>query len=485
MAKILVTGATGFIGKRLISVLLKAGHEVYALVRVKGTQVFPDDTPHLTYIWGDLSESDTLQTLPQDIEVAYYLMHSMSEVMGDFVELEKKVAQNFVISLSKTKIKQIVYLGGIIPQQKLSRHLQSRLAVENILKESGIPTTILRSSIIMGEGGASFEIIRDLVEKLPFMIAPKWIHSLCQPIAIKDILFYLKGVILRKECLNKTFDLGGPDILSFKQMLLQFAKVRGLKRYIISVPLLTPRLSSYWLAFVTSVRFSLAYYLVESMKADTYCKDQRIHQILPHSCLSYVESIKLAFLNISQNEVTSTWMDSWEIHGQNPDIQKYIEVPKKGVLSNYQTVHIKAPVEPILRKVWSSGCNSGWYAFTWACKLRGFVDKLAGGLGLSRGRRHPLDIQAGDSIDFWRVLKADLKEKHLILYAEMKLPGEAWLEFKIDDTDPAKLMQTATFRPKGLLGRIYWYLLVPFHYFIFGRMARSLVEIETVPQERQ
>ncbi|PJD97098.1 MAG: epimerase [Parachlamydia sp.] len=483
--KILVTGATGFIGKRLIANLLQDGHEVYALVRIKGTQVFPYETPHLIYVWGDLSNPEALQELPNDIEVAYYLMHSMSEIMGDFVELEKKVAQNFVTSLKKTAVKQIIYLGGIIPKQELSRHLESRLTVENILKESGIPTTILRASIIVGAGGASFEIIRDLVEKLPFMIAPKWIHSLCQPIAIKDILFYLTGVILREGCLNRTFDLGGPDILSFKQMLLEFAKVRGLKRYIISIPLLTPRLSSYWLAFITSVRFSLAYYLVESMKADTYCRDQRIHQVLPHCCLSYVESIKLAFLNISQNEVTSTWMDSWEIHGQNPDIQKYVEVPKHGVLSNCQTLAIDGPIEPVLKKVWSIGGNSGWYAFNWAWKLRGLADKLVGGVGLNRGRRHPSDIQAGDSIDFWRVLKADLKEKHLILFAEMKLPGEAWLEFKIDDTDPAKLIQTATFRPKGLIGRLYWYMLVPFHYFIFGRMARSLVEVDTITEEKQ
>lgn len=485
MVKILVTGATGFIGKRLIANLLQDEHEVYALVRIKGTQVFPYETPHLIYVWGDLSNPEALQELPGDIEVAYYLMHSMSEIMGDFAELEKKVAQNFVTSLKKTAVKQIIYLGGIIPQQELSRHLQSRLTVENILKESGIPTTILRASIIVGAGGASFEIIRDLVEKLPFMIAPKWIHSLCQPIAIKDILFYLKGVILREGCLNRTFDVGGPDILSFKQMLLEFAKVRGLKRYIISIPLLTPRLSSYWLAFITSVRFSLAYYLVESMKADTYCRDQRIHQVLPHCCLSYVESIKLAFLNISQNEVTSTWMDSWEIHGQNPDIQKYVEVPKYGVLSNCQTLAIDGPIEPVLKKVWAIGGDSGWYAFNWAWKLRGLADKLVGGVGLNRGRRHPSDIHAGDSIDFWRVLKADLKEKHLILFAEMKLPGEAWLEFKIDDTDPAKLIQTATFRPKGLIGRLYWYMLAPFHYFIFGRMARSLVEVDTITEEKQ
>ena len=476
MAKILVTGATGYIGKRLIGTLLQDGHEVYALVRVKGTTITSNSNPNLHMIWGDLRNLVTLQEIPEDIDVAYYLVHSMGEISGQLIEIERKVAENFVQILKKTRTKQIIYLGGIVEKTHLSPHLESRLLVEGILKSSEIPTTILRASIIVGSGSASFEIIRDLVEKLPFMVAPRWISSLCQPIAVRDVLFYLKSVINNPQCSNQTFDIGGPNILSFKEMLLEFARLRGLKRYILTVPVLTPRLSSYWLVFVTPVRFSLASYLVESMKTNTICKDQRIKEILSHECITYEKAIQLAFTKISQNEVTSTWMDAWASDHITPDIQKYVEVPSHGVLKDVQTVAINGPLQPVMDRIWSIGGTQGWYSMNWAWQFRGMVDKLFGGVGLNRGRRHPTQLEPGDTIDFWRVLKSDTKTKNLILYAEMKLPGEAWLEFKIDENPHgAQLKQTATFRPKGLFGRLYWYLMFPFHLFIFRNMAKSIV----------
>lgn len=476
MAKVLVTGATGFVGKRLIAFLLDKGHEVYALCRIRGAKVFPEDRPNLHYLWGDLRNLEKSSPIPIEIEAAYYLVHSMTEIMNDLTRVELEVAKNFIALLKPTQVKQIIYLGGIInDKKKLSPHLKSRLLVEEILKSSGIPTTILRASIIIGAGSASFEIIRDLTEKLPFMIAPKWISTSCQPIAIADVIFYLSEVLLRQDCLNKIFDIGGPDVYTFKQLLMEYAKFRNLKRWIIEVPILTPRLSSYWLVLISSVRFSLCFYLVESMKISSVCHLNEMEKLIPHRCLSFHEALKIVFQKISQNEVLSTWMDAWDIKDLDPSIQKFIEVPKEGCLRNQQVVVLQAAKEECINRIWKIGGNTGWYALDWAWKLRGMIDKCIGGVGLNRGRRHPSEIQVGDAIDFWRVLRADKEKADLILFAGMKVPGEAWLEFKIENINGQEcLIQTATFRPKGILGRLYWYSMAPFHFMIFKKMARMI-----------
>jgi uncharacterized protein YbjT (DUF2867 family) len=296
MAKVFITGANGFVGKRLILYLLNQGHEIHALCRIKGAKVFAEDKPNLHHIWGDLRNPETLKSIPHDIEAAYYLVHSMSEIVGNLVDTEIEVVEQFIKGVQNTQIKQIIYLGGIInDENKLSPHLKSRLLVEQALKQSGIPTTVLRASIIIGAGSASFEIIRDLCEKLPLMIAPKWVNSLCQPIAIGDVLFYLSSVLLNAKCLGKTFDIGGPEVFSFKELMLGYAKFRNLKRWIINVPVLTPRLSSYWLVFITSVRYSLCYYLVESMKNSSIVQLNEIQKIIPHSCMTYTEALDLTF----------------------------------------------------------------------------------------------------------------------------------------------------------------------------------------------
>lgn len=472
--KILVTGARGFVGKRLIHSLLEEGHEVYALLRIEGTKVFKEDKPNLYSIWGDLQNPKTIESIPHDIEAAYYLVHSMSEIVSDLASKEVEIAQNFIQGLKQTKVKQIIYLGGIISDDSaLSPHLKSRLLVENVLKESKIPVTILRASIIIGSGSASFEIIRDLTEKLPFMLAPKWIHTKCQPIAIEDVLFYLVAVLDNSKCFNKTFDIGGPQVLSFEDLLLEYAAFRNLKRYIVSVPVLTPRLSSLWLVFITSVRFSICYYLVESMKTDSICR-MSIHNTIAHNCLTYHQALEIAFQNISKKQVLSTWMDSWDIHGTSPSIMQFIEVPNEGCLKDEQKVVVTSR-EKSLEKIWSLGGSRGYYTLPWAWKLRGLIDKLFGGVGLNRGRRHPTELEVGDSIDFWRVLCADKEKGDLILFAGMKLPGEAWLEFHLQETEGKTfLIQTATFRPKGLWGRLYWYALLPFHYIIFRKMAQTI-----------
>jgi uncharacterized protein YbjT (DUF2867 family) len=477
MAKILVSGATGFVGKRLIIQLLEQGHEIYALCRIHGTQAFPQEKKNLHYIFGDLRNPETLANLPKDIDAAYYLVHSMTEIVSDLTQVELEVANNFIKVLKNTSVKQIIYLGGIINDvHALSPHLKSRLMVEEILKSSSIPTTILRASIIIGAGSASFEIIRDLTEKIPFMIAPKWISTQCQPIAIRDAIFYLSAVLLRKDCLGKTFDIGGPDVYTFKQLLQSYAKFRHLKRIILEVPVLTPRLSSYWLVLITSVRFSLCYYLVESMKISSVCKLNEIQTLIPHQCLTFEEALKIIFEKIAHNDVMSTWMDSWEIDDVDPDIQKFVQVPEEGCLTNEQKVPISGSEKEVIERIWRLGGDTGWYGLGWAWKIRGMIDKLFGGVGLNRGRRHPSELQVGDAIDFWRVLKADKEKGDLILFAGMKLPGEAWLEFHIEQQENGKftLVQRATFRPKGIFGRLYWYCLTPFHYFIFRKMAKEI-----------
>lgn len=476
MKKILVTGANGFVGKRLVVHLLNQGHEIYALCRIKGAKIFAEDKLNLHYIWGDLRNLDTLEKIPKNIDAAYYLVHSMSHIVGNLIDIEMQIAEQFLKALEDSNVKQIIYLGGIINDEKrLSPHLKSRLLVEEVLNKSGIPYTVLRASIIIGSGSASFEIIRDLCEKLPIMLTPKWINSLCQPIAIGDVLFYLSAVLLNEQCLNKTFDIGGPEVLSFKNMMLKYSKFRNLKRWIINVPFITPRLCSYWLVFITSVRYSLCAYLVESMKTNTVVQKDEIKKIIPHTCLKYTEALALAFQKISQNEVVSSWMDSWEIHGTNPNIENYVQVPMEGCLKDERKVEIKDSKAAAIERIWRIGGSNGYYALNWAWQLRGLIDQIIGGVGLNRGRRHPFEIQVGDSIDFWRVVFADKDKGYLLLYAGMKLPGEAWLQFNVNkQNDKSFIIQTATFRPKGILGRLYWYILLPFHAFIFKKMANAI-----------
>ncbi len=476
MARILVTGSTGFIGKRLVHLLLEKKHEVFALVRVKGTAFEIEDSSNLKLIYGDIRFPEEMEILPEGLDAAYYLVHSMGSFVKDLVETEVEIAKKFVAVMEKSSVKQIIFLGGIIENEdRLSPHFASRLAVEKVLRSSSIPCTVLRASLIIGSGSASFEIIRDLCEKLPVMIAPKWVKSFCQPIAIRDVLFYLEKVLLLEKAYNKVFDIGGPDQMTFKEVLLRYARYRQLKRFILDVPVLTPKLSSYWLLLVTSVRYSLCAYLVESMKHSSRKLNLSIDDILPHPCLTYEQALGLAFQKISQNEVVSTWMDAWDVKKVNKNLQNYIEVPEEGCFKEKRDVEIKIPIEELQNRIWSLGGDNGWYSLNWSWRLRGLVDKLLGGIGMNRGRRHPTKLLIGDTIDFWRVILADPKRTHLILYAEMKLPGEAWLEFEIKE-ETMTLSQIVTFRPQGFWGRIYWYILLPIHLIIFKNMARSLAQ---------
>jgi uncharacterized protein YbjT (DUF2867 family) len=414
------------------------------------------------------------------VDAAYYLIHSMSSGIDDFERLEAESASNFVNLINKTTAKQIIYLGGITNETKLSRHLASRKNVEDVLKRGKVPVTILKAGIIVGSGSASFEIIRDLVEKLPIMIAPKWLKTKHQPIAIRNVIESLTGVLLNEKTFNRSFDIGGPDVLSYKEMLQRFAEVRGLKRVILSVPVMTPRLSSYWLYFVTATSYKLAVNLVNSMKVEIVARDNDLVKMLDLNLISYKDAIKLAFQKIEQNMVVSSWKDSLVSSSRENSLQSHINIPVNWCFVDKREKEITTNTEHVLNNVWSIGGERGWYYANWLWGVRGFIDKIFGGVGLRRGRTNSFAIDTGDTLDFWRVLAADKKNKRLLLYAEMKLPGEAWLEFTIiEKNGKSFLQQTATFRPKGLLGRLYWYSVLPFHYFVFDGMGRNIVKYDS------
>lgn len=470
--KILLTGATGYIAKLLLPNLLQKGHSVVCCVRDKkrfDTKKYNPD--QISVIEVDFSKMDTLQSIPDDIDIAYYLIHSMSSQTGDFQDLEMVCANNFKERIQRTKTKQVIYLSGIVNEVELSKHLASRKNVEDILSQSTFALTTLRAGIIVGSGSASFEIIRDLVEKLPIMITPRWLKTKCQPIAIRNVVEFLSGVIGYTEGYNKSYDIGGTDILSYKEMLLRFAKIRGLKRRIFIIPVMTPKISSYWLYFVTATSYTLAKNLVNSMKVEVICKPNNLATALNISLIDYDTSIKMAFDRFEQNQVISSWKDAQTTDLLLQGISKFIEVPTNGCYKDIRRIKIKNP-EKTLNKIWSIGGKTGWYYGNWLWNVRGIMDQLIGGVGMRRGRKNDTDIFPGETLDFWRVLLADKHEKRLLLYAEMKLPGEAWLEFRIDEN--GILTQTATFRPLGLMGRLYWYSVYPLHGFVFKGMIRNI-----------
>lgn len=473
--KILLTGANGYIGKRLLPVLLKNGHEVICCVRDKSRFKHSEEEKNITIWEHDFLNPVNTEDAPLDIDAAYYLIHSMSSSIGDFSKLEARGAENFKNYIDQTKASQIIYLSGITNQEKLSKHLQSRKEVETILNSSTKPLTTLKAGIIIGSGSASFEIIRDLVEKLPVMVAPKWLKTPSQPIAIKNVIEYLSEVLLLPETYNKSFDIGGPELLTYREMLLKFAKVRGLKRYIFTLPIMTPRLSSYWLYFVTSTSYKLAVNLVNSLKVDIIADDKPIRAIVNIELIPYELAVKMAFERLENHYVLSSWKDALVSSNDRNTLSAYLEVPSYGCFKDIQKLNITKDRNKILDNIWSIGGNRGWYYANFLWKLRGILDKMVGGVGLRRGRTNDYEINNGDVIDFWRVLLADKPNNRLLLYAEMKLPGEAWLEFSIKKSNNhAELQQIATFRPHGLWGRIYWFLSKPFHYFIFRGMIKNI-----------
>ncbi len=477
--KVLLTGANGYIGMRLLPALIEQGHEVTCCLRDKTRMTLPREFEEtVRFFEVDFMDSVPIDDpdTPLDFDVAYYLIHSMSS-RGDFEEKEKRCAQNFVNYLDASTAKQLVYLSGIVNEDELSKHLRSRLNVERILKTARAKHTVLRAGIIVGSGSASFEIIRDLVEKLPLMVAPKWLNTKCQPIAIRNVIYYLRDVLGNEKCYGRVFDIGGPEVLTYKEILLQFAEVRGFTRYILTVPVMTPRLSSYWLFFVTATSYRLAVNLVDSMKVDVIAQNKAIKNLLPMEVYPYKRAVEMAFNKIEQNLVLSSWKDSLvSTNRRFKKLSNFVEIPKNGVFKDIKTREVTHNTrKQVIGNIFSIGGARGWYYATFLWKIRGVLDKLVGGIGLRRGRTAANKIYVGDALDFWRVLVADREEGRLLLYAEMKLPGEAWLEFCVEQKEEKLyLHQNATFRPRGLMGRLYWYAVLPFHFFVFNGMITNI-----------
>lgn len=470
--KILLTGASGYIGKRLLPVLIDNGHDVVCCVRDIKRFTAPESLKSkIEIIQLDLLDKTSLRNIPKDIDGAFYLVHSMSS-SSDYHKQEQESAQNFREAMAQTKVQHVVYLSGIVNESTLSKHLSSRKNVEIELGKGDYKLTTLRAGIIIGSGSASFEIMRDLVEKLPIMITPKWLNTRCQPIAISDVITILSKTIFNSQTFNSNFDIGGPDILSYKEMLLKFAAIRKLKRRIFIVPVMTPKLSSYWLYFVTSTSYKLAVALVNSMKIEVVCRDNEINTILGIEPISYQASLERAFSTIESNEVISSWKDAFISSSFNHNLSEFIQVPTFGC---YKDTREKSFTnrDGCVNKIWSIGGDNGWYYANWLWRIRGFLDKMFGGVGLRRGRTSASCLNVGDALDFWRVLYANRDEGRLLLFAEMKLPGDAWLEFRIIEK---KVVQTFTFRPRGLMGRLYWFMVLPFHNFAFNGMIQKIVD---------
>jgi uncharacterized protein YbjT (DUF2867 family) len=474
---ILIAGANGYIGQRLIESLLLEKHHLYCLVRNKQRFEIEYSHPLITIIEGDLLYPERIQ-LHKDIDAAYYLVHSLNVKIEQFQNMEVLCAFHFVQLINKTKAKQLIYLSGIVNAKVLSKHLTSRLEVEKTLRLSTVPLTTLRAGIIVGSGSASFEIIRDIVEKLPLMITPKWLNTLCQPISIRDVINCLNAVLLYSPAFGKSCDIGGEEVLSYKQMLLQFAEVRVLKRFIITLPVMSPRLSSYWLYFVTNTSYALAVNLVNSMKVNVVCENNNLMMELGLKPITYKQAVAFAFEKIEQNMVISSWKDAFSASNTPTSWMRFVNVPNFGCFKDTKIRPLNENNKASsLNNVWSIGGDNGWYYGQYLWRVRGFLDKLVGGVGLRRGRTNTHSINPGDALDFWRVLVANKEEGRLLLFAEMKLPGDAWLEFRlIQQNGQSFLKQEATFRPKGLWGRIYWYVLLPSHYFIFNGMINKIVK---------
>jgi uncharacterized protein YbjT (DUF2867 family) len=480
---VLVTGATGYVGGRLIPALLDAGYRVRAMGRSIEKLACRPWSRHsgVELVKGDVLYRESLETALSGCWAAYYLVHSMIAQKHKFVEADRKAAENMVLAAESAGSDRIIYLGGLAEKKdgRLSKHLLSRIEVAAILKSGKVPVTDLRAPMILGSGSASFEILRYLVERLPVMITPRWVRSLNQPIAIRNVIQYLVGCLEHDETIGQTYDIGGPDVLTYRDLLDIYAQEAKLpKRWVIPVPVLTPTLSAYWIHLVSPVPHSIALPLTEGLSSNAVCLDERIQSIIPQKLLSPREAIRIALDKIIQEQVDTCWADAGEII--TPEWAHCGDADWAGgtIMQCGYRVRIKATADEVWLPISKIGGHTGYYYANCLWWLRGLMDRVVGGVGLRRGRRHPTELRVGDALDFWRVLDV-VPQKRLLLLAEMKVPGEALLEFKIlpigdQYTD---LEMLSRFLPKGLWGMIYWYSLYPFHEKIFFGMLKEIARL--------
>jgi len=467
--KVLLTGATGYIGRRLKHKMLEDKNiDLRLYVRNKNS-LSPEILQNIEVVEGDTFDKDKLRLALKDVDTAYYLIHSLNK--KNYKNLDKISAQNFIDIAQECGVKRVIYLGGLgVKNEDTSEHLLSRIETGEVLSSSSKVQTIwIRAGVIIGSGSTSFEIIRNLTEKLPIMTTPKWVYTKAQPIAVENVIDYLYDSISLETKENLIVDIGSEE-LSYRDMMIKTGKVLGLKRILIPVPFLTISLSSYWLNLFTPVPFIVAKALIEGLKSEVTIQNDNAKKYFPHiKPIIFEDSVNKAILEIKNNQVVSRWSDNW---GVNWDKDHDREI-SDAIFVDQKIHDIKGlQVEDVFHTFTSIGGKNGWFAFDFLWEIRGWIDKVIGGVGLKRGRRVENELRVGDSLDFWKVVDIKKNERMLLL-AQMKVPGTAWLEFKIENNT---LIQSAYFYPKGVWGRLYWYSMIPLHYFVFNNMIKSIIQ---------
>ena len=476
----LVTGASGYVGGRLVRDLVTEGKKVRLFVRDPKKILDLPWAKSVEVVKGTATSREDLDRALAGVHTAYYLLHSIN-VATDFEDVEAQMAKRFAEASEAARVKQIIYLGGIANDENRSRHLTSRMNTGTNLASTSVPVLELRAGIIIGSGSASFEMLRHLTHRLPIMTTPKWVSNRTQPIAIRDVLYYLRNAADLKNPVNRICDIGGPEVISYAVMMQKFAKISGLrKRLIIQVPVLTPKLSSLWIGFVTPVPTSLARPLVESLISEVVADPRKsiddLIPLPPEGLLTVSQAITLAITRIAENHVDTRWSDAAYPTAPWQKAQGDPEWAGELILKDHRAITTDVSLEKVWDQVEGIGGEHGWFGSGWLWYLRGLLDRLVGGVGLRRGRRDPSHLRTGDSLDFWRVEEIEHGKK-LRLYAEMVLPGKAWLEFNLSEKDgETVLTQDAIFEPHGLGGQLYWYIVAPFHSFIFPVMIKNIVK---------
>lgn len=480
----LVTGATGYIGGRLVPELLAEGHRVRCLARCPAKLRDYPWAGNAEVVRGDVADAHSVAGALVGVDVAYYLVHALGTGAG-FEETDRRAARIFGEQARAAGVRRIVYLGGLtpagVPENRLSPHLRSRAEVGRILLDSGVPSTVLRAAVIIGSGSASFEMLRYLTERLPVMVTPSWVHTRIQPIGVRDVLRALVGSARMPTDVNRTFDIGGPEVLTYLDMMQRYAAVAGLpRRLILPVPVLTPGLSSHWVGLVTPVPASIARPLTESLRHEVVCHEHDIVRYVPDPPgrpFGFDEAVLLALRRVRDAQVTTRWSSASVPGAPSDPLPTDPDWAGGSLYTDRRAWIVDASPEALWRVIEGIGGDNGWYSFPLAWALRGWLDRLVGGVGLRRGRRDAARLRAGDSLDFWRVEEIE-PGRLLRLRAEMRLPGLAWLEMyaEVGDDGRTRYRQRALFHPRGLLGHAYWWSVSPFHAVVFGGMARNIAK---------